>query len=612
MKKNPISTILVLFLLAISYLLLTITASAQKPGDTIEKGGLKIVCLAHTVSTGCPDHCVKLEGGGFVPNKNIEVWRTTDGGNWACALDFYNQPTCSGPNAGEMFKIFDQNVRAGSVTMNATASKFSINPVKSATATSQNHVFFGVQVMDVQSNDAAGRAQKLSQFIPRIGKETNCTNIQWDPYGIVFDATTLEPIPGASVTLLNAQKVVVPGSPGITNPQKTGEAVDLKDSKKGWFENGFFNFFVPAGTYYLKPFITGYDFPVDAATFAKLSRTPYVNVYKDSDTKIIEEAGKIVRADIPMIPSKGTRPTNNPPVVKISQLLQYCVGNTCYQMAVGKCSHISCTVTAYSGTRQVDQKKVDNKGGFTMLISAAKIDAGQKLNFQATKIPIVLSSTPSLLSSLFDSIVQIVSPVIYAEDELVGPMTSVDPVPAYIEGYAYDTKGTVLPEGKVQIVIEGMGNRSVLTAQADKSGFVRIPHFFTPPTGYSLVIYDKFDNKVGAIKPSKFIAQNKTYYKTKGVNVLQPTIVDDVVTSTYSAVIGSPKQVPFINSGIGNNSKQETVNSKPGTVNEKQQTAKQNSGSSILFFVLTIVFVVTLGSVGFLILHLRKKEVQVE
>ena len=28
-------------------------------------------------------------------------------------------------------------------------------------------------------NDAAD-GTKLSQFIPRIGKETNCTNIQWD------------------------------------------------------------------------------------------------------------------------------------------------------------------------------------------------------------------------------------------------------------------------------------------------------------------------------------------------------------------------------------------------------------------------------------------------
>ncbi|MEK9179296.1 MAG: hypothetical protein AAB893_02405, partial [Patescibacteria group bacterium] len=430
-------------------------------------------------------------------------------------------------------------MRAGNMTMSTTANKFSVNPVKSATAASQNHVFFGVQVMDIQSNDAAGRAQKLSQFIPRIGKETNCTNIQWDPFGIVCDVTTLEPIPGASVTLLNAQKVIVTSSPCISNPQKTGEAMDSKDLKKGWFENGFFNFFVPAGTYYLKPSVTGYEFPVDAATFAKLARSPYVNVYKDADTKIVEEAGKVVRADIPMTPSKGTRPANNPPQVKISQLLQYCVGNVCYQMATGKCSHISCTVTAYSGTRQVDQKKVDNKGGFTMLIQASKVDPTQKLNFQPTKIPLVLTSSRSLFSSFIEPIMNFLSPATRAEDHLTGQTVSMDPVPAYIEGYTYDTRGAVLPEGKVQIVIEGMGNRSVLTAQADTSGFVRIPHFFTPPTGYSLVIYDKFDNKVASISPSTFIAQNKTYYKTKGVNVLQPTIVDDVVTSTYSAVINS-------------------------------------------------------------------------
>lgn len=608
-----------LSVLTILFFLLPSVVSAQnkpQPGQVFKDGGMVMTCLAAVATPGCetdPGHCVALSGGGFVPNQNIEIWRSTDG-TWSCATDFYGASTCGGgQTTGDQFKIFNKDVRAGSITMSPIANKLQLSPVRSYTPTAQDHVFFGVQVVDVKSNPAEGRAQKLSQFFPKIGKESKCVNIHWDPFGIVFDATTLEPIPGASVTLLNAQKVVVPSSPGIINPQRTGEALDQKNSAKGWLENGFFNFLVAPGNYYLRPQATGFEFPVDAATFSKLQSSPYVNIYKDADTKIEEVAGKVVRADIGMTPAKGTKPTNNPPVVKISHVLQYCVNNVCYQTIDGRCSHINCTVSAYSGTKLLKQTRVTNTGVFTMVLQSSNIDPHSKLTFQGEKIPLRLTNRKGLLSYLIDRFISAVIPTINAEDELKGPITSVDPVPAYIEGYAYDTKGGLVPEAKVEIVMEGMGNRSVITTQADKSGFVRIPHFFVPPTGYSLVLYDKNNNRLTTLKPSAFIAQNKTYYAKNNINPLQPTNVDDLVNSTYSAVVERPKQVPFTKSGIAQegkaNSKYEIRNSKV----DKNVIAKQSSsGSSILFFVATIFFVVVLGAIGFVILRLRKKENQIE
>ena len=75
-----------------------------------------------------------------------------------------------------MFKIFDQNSKYKYDHI-ITANKFS-EPCKSATAASQT--MYSSHTSNGYSDNDAADGTKLSQFIPRIGKETNCTNIQWD------------------------------------------------------------------------------------------------------------------------------------------------------------------------------------------------------------------------------------------------------------------------------------------------------------------------------------------------------------------------------------------------------------------------------------------------
>ncbi|MBI3366132.1 hypothetical protein HY041_00695 [Candidatus Roizmanbacteria bacterium] len=100
-----------------------------------------------------------------------------------------------------------------------------------------------VEPKKIEIAGLGGEQQGTFTFEGALGR---CKAISWDPYGIVFDSQSLEPVTGVKVTLMKKREngkftiAVDEDIPSILNPITT-------------VEDGAFEFFVPDGTYRVDP-----------------------------------------------------------------------------------------------------------------------------------------------------------------------------------------------------------------------------------------------------------------------------------------------------------------------------------------------------------------------
>ncbi|MEI6532691.1 MAG: carboxypeptidase-like regulatory domain-containing protein [Candidatus Roizmanbacteria bacterium] len=120
--------------------------------------------------------------------------------------------------------------------------------------------------------------------------QKKCIQIYWDPYGFVFDANNMKPVPNAQVELYvkssigSFEKYVGRDILNIINPQLSSK-------------DGSYNFQVPNGTYRLKVTAPNYVFLPNP-----LTSEMYENIYYGGD---ITQFNKPVRTDIPLYPVYG-------------------------------------------------------------------------------------------------------------------------------------------------------------------------------------------------------------------------------------------------------------------------------------------------------------------
>ncbi len=157
----------------------------------------------------------------------------------------------------------------------------------------------------------------------------------FDPYGLVFDSSTGEPVNGATVTLYDASgnPATVYGDDGSsTFPSSvvTGESVSDSSGQSYDFSDGEFRFpFVAAGSYRLE--VTppeGYTAPstVSILELQQLSGAPYALGDSSFGDLFALNPGPALRIDIPIDPSTGPlwlRKNANRDTVTIGDFLQY-------------------------------------------------------------------------------------------------------------------------------------------------------------------------------------------------------------------------------------------------------------------------------------------------
>lgn len=399
------------------------------------------------------------------------------------------------------------------------------------------------------------------------GAIARCASITWDPFGLVFDSRSLEPVAGVTVTLKKKDvngKYVIPGGEEILslpNPVKT-------------IEDGKFEFYVPNATYRLEASAPNFIFP-NAISLNRNYSKIYSDIYRGED---IIEANKTEHRDIP-IDSKGTPYHSAVKLLGYSPMLDK--GTNSY-VVEGTVSHPLTKINIYG--------KKPSGSGFVktqLLTSGAAGKDGQfrvevDLNkLEATEMVGELEFVKPDYANLNDE--PLTSPT------KKNAVLAVEPIPNYLEGYAYDRNGKPMPNAAVGIYLNG-SNKSSYEATTDQNGFYRITSEYLPEMAYGI----RYTNAGGAAVPvstSQFIAQNAKYLVAQQANLFAfKNKNGQVFTATSRDKFGGTTG----------------ANGTQGVTGEPNSLVQSNSQAALLPIILILV-ILGIGSLGVIMYFMKKK-----
>jgi hypothetical protein len=328
--------------------------------------------------------------------------------------------------------------------------------------------------------------------------ETKCTTISWDPYGRVFDAQSLEPISDVEVTLIDAS---------TNNPvlQKFEDNFDITGN------DGVFNILVEKEGYYkldISNNLTNHQFisnPIVNSLWSKI----YSDLY--TKDKIFYEKPRIAtHHDIPLVSSNG------PYHGAIAVLIDY----TLQSINLGE-------NVVYTGRVSFPFAKVCLKNNYGAIIKCNNADNIGKFSIsfpknQLPKTPIEITATK----------VNLTDPNLYKNNnnvETLNVNSSItidrpkkyyfEPILSYLEGYAYQENGMILPNADVLIILK-QNDQIYYKTKADKNGFFAINTNDLPFFEYYLQFIDPLTGKKINQTTSRFISLNKNYLDEKNINLI--------------------------------------------------------------------------------------------
>lgn len=477
--------------------------------------------------------------------------------------------------------------------------------VGGTTQPSGEYFFYGVEVVQKVDTTVAGAGalqQNTFNFVDLEGK--NCTKIAWthhDPYGIVFDSVSLEPLGNVVVTINNDKGQPLENSPVLFNNKPTAE-------------DGVYNYLVPPGKYIMTVQIpNGYKFSATPKSNPNI-KTVY-DYIDDNDQKshcTVYKPGEIIdeKADMPECRNIPLEPVTVPPTVKDPVSMLYSVNKNMDEglyIVKGKVSHPLATIIAYqtiSTTQKVElaRKDSNNSGFYQLDIPLASIAPDAPLELQFVKSPLMgTTQTRSLFKSLVSFINRIFVKDVSAQTS--GGVLILDPLPTYIEGYAFDGAHQIIPNATVEVVLKDRGSVYYQTT-ADENGYFFIAPKNLPSTQLGLEFTLRFVTKNGEKVPYKlyeFSKANKYFFTKEGINLLTGMKNGKVAepqpaSETDLGIIAlSPKEQEEIkrrNAATQNNNAETET-----TVGEKAKSAQPQAMQQIIIVLLVLVVLGVVGAV---------------
>jgi len=443
---------------------------------------------------------------------------------------------------------------------------------------------------------AAGALQQGTVDFDFATAEKDCVSIGWDPYGRVFYSDILEPIKGASVTLMMKKpygsfKVVTPGDVmggNIINPQTT-------------VEDGVFSFVVPDGTYKLSVSGTGYTFPVsDVSTIHQNYFKAYFDIYPASTGEEIIQAGSIQHRDIP-VAAVGTS-ISSPP--KLMDYFYEVHANEKSCVVEGAASHPLTKIIAYSvkpsGTnpsttvryRQVGEIQADKLGKFKLVVDQSDFEPDESFGeVDLSKVDLTLLTQQK--KGLFRRVLAFFTQFIKVTEAQTSAVATLkfNPIPTYLEGYAYDAAGNVIPNATVGVYLN-FSNKAYYQTKSDEKGYYKITSENLPTMAYEI----RYTNPNGIITKTtttQFIAQN-TKYLTDNKISLNVYKDQQGKVMTKKDMVANKTSSGFFQSNAGKNGLSET----------KVENNTQNS----MFMIIGILIFLILAVGAILAVYLIKKK----
>lgn len=460
--------------------------------------------------------------------------------------------------------------------------------------------------------------------------EKKCVSINWDPYGRVFDAGTLEPITGVTVRLMikkSGQFVQMTAGDvlggNLTNPQTTQE-------------DGNFSFLVPDGDYKLE--VAPLTFVPDVAQVDINYKKAYFDIYPALTGDVIQQRGSLQHRDIP-VTTVGT--STAPKMMEYATEADSNGGVTIqgrvshpFSKLIAGTSKISATdpnnktpyrtVGTFSADKwgrfdiTLDQSKFEKTPDYIEVFSSLEI---QKVDLRANQQ--VRLEKDNLFAQLLRTLMNIFQPVVtQAQTKLA--ITRFEPIPQFLDGYAYDASGKPIPNATVGVYLT-ISNKPYTQTKADATG-----HFIFRPSvlpNYSYVI--KYTTPTGQVvqsSTSKFLAQNQKYIVQTKMN---PFVVEDrnnqaeltkypqLVAAASTGGVASSAAAGQNSSGSGRSSSQSsrsTTGGGSGAGGSQKSTSSVSAVSNPMsttnpMIIITLLFILLLGGVAVgVLLYMKNKQ----
>ncbi len=438
--------------------------------------------------------------------------------------------------------------------------------------------------------------QKDCEKNPDFCEKSNYLFSLKDPYGRVFDAVSLEPIPDAKITLLTQRNN---GDFSFMSPKETTNAIINPWTTQ---EDGKFLFLAPSGTYQFEVILPNYSFPFTPNSLNPNYKKAYYELYygKGFTDQNIVEINTVEHRDIPVIP-KG-EPYRAP--VKLLGYMSELNKKTEQYEVTGRVSH-PLTIIEVLGkkidtnelTRTLTKVTADKWGFFSATIRTSILKQNEMVGMaKMTKVDLTQAAVASVsqkksLSSFLVSLLKFLPySSSFAEKEKPKipefTLARINPLLNYLEGYAYDTNSKLIPHAKVGIYLTG-SKKPYYVGKADEKGYFTITSQHLPQMNY-FIMYTTPEGKNYSITQSKFLMQNVKTIAAKNINVNKYL----TQLSPFSVVAKEPSQI-------------HNENKNPSVKNEKINNPSQNNNAVILTVLL--VFIIISIVIG-VILYLKTKK----
>ena len=284
-------------------------------------------------------------------------------------------------------------------------------------------------------------------------------------------------------------------------------------------EDGKFLFLVPPGTYQLSVDLPNYIFPFASSQLNSNYGSAYYELYYGSghtDKNIIEV--NIEHRDIPVIP------VNTPfrgPVKLLGYMSELDKEKQIYKIS-GRASH-PLTIVEIQGkdvesgkvTRTLTQVIADKWGFFDAVVNTSSLKQNETVGMaKLTKVDLTQTSSIRTSNFIFD---RLFSWIQKSYAEIPSSTYSINSILNYIEGYAYDIKGKLIPNAKVGIYISGSKIPYYETFTDDK-GYYVIASQYLPQMNY-VIRYISSDAVANEITQSTFLKKNFKTIVSKKINI---------------------------------------------------------------------------------------------
>jgi hypothetical protein len=418
-----------------------------------------------------------------------------------------------------------------------------------------------------------------------VSDEPTCpTTATYDPFGQIFDRSTLQPVEGAKVVLYREM-------PSQANPALIEYRMVTKENTQDInidpFLNpvssnahGVFSFIVPSGKYKLLalPVSGNAPDPLDYSAIGTVMDTEVTQLGTSVSVRI-NNAPKVLYPELYQVSKSGTAPNmllNLPEIIEQDAPERRDISVSTLPVSAGRPIAYSRRVNAagdnvISGQinkpfGMVTAKKQDDTvlgstyadidGKFVLVVNADTLPPGVAYQLDVAPVPLIpilptRTPTPppqSRLDIWVQNILGIFFPLVQAQSNT--STAKVAPRLNYIEGYAYDSAGAILKNAQVTILDTVLGV-PVYTTQTEGEGFYKVSSEDLPRNDY-MILYKPMDSKsFVSVDASKFYTQNKTYIETRKVDVNKPqygasaqeyltTHPEPSITNTQTAML-SPK-----------------------------------------------------------------------